>query len=99
VAVEVSSRKVRGGCSTHVRFEFKPAGSSDTYETTHAFLAADDPDCLDVGWSAGETMRVAYVPKDPGIHRPYWGRLGRGIGPHEWKLSAVLAGLLVSPLA
>jgi len=98
VAVEVSSRKVRGGCSTHVRFEFSPAGSPEAVETTHAFLATDDPDCLDVSWSAGETMQVAYVPEDPSIHRPYWGRLGRGIGPHEWKLSAVLAGLLATPL-
>ena len=99
VAVAVTSRKARGGCLTHVRFEFKPAGSPDTYETTHAFLATDDPDCLDVSWSAGETMQVAYVPEDPRIDRPHWGRLGRGIEPHEWKYGAALAGLFETPHA
>lgn len=99
VAVEVSPRKVRGGCSTRVRFEFKPAGSLETYETRQAFLAADDPDCLDVSWAKGETMQVAYVPEDPRIHRPYWGRLDRGIEPHEWKYTAFLAGLFASALA
>jgi len=99
VAVEVTPRKVRGGCSTHVRFEFQPVRSSGTYETTEAFLATDDPDCLEVSWVAGETMQVAYVPEDPRIHRPYWGRLGRGIEPHEWKYSAVLAGLFATSLA
>jgi hypothetical protein len=99
LAVEVTTRKVRGGCSTHVRFEFKPTGSPETYETTNTFLATDDPDCLDVSWSAGETMQVAYVPEDQTLHRPYWGRLGRGIQPHEWKYSTVLAGLFAMPLA
>jgi hypothetical protein len=99
VAVEVTPRKVRGGCSTYVRFEFKPAGHPEPYETTQAFLATDDLDCLDISWSAGETMQVAYVPEDPRIDRPYLGRLGRGIEPHEWKYGAALAGLFETPHA
>jgi hypothetical protein len=90
VAVEVSSNKARGGCSTNVRFEFEPTGSPVTYATSNEFLNTEDPDCVNVNWTVGGTMEFAYVPDNPKIHRPiFFGRLDRGIGPHEWVISAV----------
>lgn len=89
VAVDVSSRQVRGGCLTNVRFEFKPVESPIVYETTNGFLATDDPDCVNVSWSVGDTMEVAYVPANPKIHRPYWGTLERGIESSEWMISGI----------
>lgn len=99
VAVQVTSRRVRGGCSTDVLLEFKPLGSSETYQITVDFLGTDDPNCLDVSQSVGDTMEIAYVPENPEIHRPYWGKLDRGLEPHEWIVSGIGAALSALALA
>ena len=97
--VKVSFFKTKGGgCSTNVWVEFQPPGSHITY-TYHepwntssssvpiGFLDSDNTACNQTDWKVGDTIDLAYVPSNPALNRPFWGKLSMGIEPREWKLS------------
>lgn len=104
-AVQVTSRKSPSGCTTNVWIEFEPPRSGAKYSylgdfyfsnrpTPIGFWDPDDSECARTQWDVGDTIQMAYVPRNPKINRAYWGTLERGIGPDEWKDSAGLAAFI-----
>lgn len=98
-------KALRRGCTTNVWVEFRPIGSTEIYSyygdffflnrpRPIGFLDVDDAKCKNVHWHIGDQIKLAYVPSDPRISRPYWGSLARGVHQDVWQLNAGLAILI-----
>jgi hypothetical protein len=103
-----TSSASRGGCAIRQWIEFQPPGRAETFayhEPWNIFsdsssIDAWDPDdehCLRSRkeYRTGDRLRMAFVPEDPSINRPYYGNLKRGHWSDQWK-SKWLGALLLA---
>ena len=108
--VKVLVAKARAGCTTQVWVGFRVPSSERNYSyhdphdllggssaigSPIGYLNSRDATCSEPEWRVGDTIELAYVPSDPSLNRPYYGKLSRGIAPEEWKFNAAISAAVL----